>query len=108
MSEQEEKKFYWRVFFIAWVMLFVLPLMILPILASIIYHIDINLKHSPYLIGLYAWIFPLYYIYEMLNIVDYSELLILLNLTFNSLLIERAYYLFQKWKMKRQAGGSVE
>lgn len=108
MSERKEKKFHWRVLILAVIVLPVSGILIL-FLSSLFR--DFIARH--YILR------PLYYpIYKLKHYLLFDPslgqtypmflLISFLIVIFLSLLIERAYYLFRKWKMKKQAGGSGE
>lgn len=101
-------KFYWRVFLVAWGVIFIVSMSIDPKLATRSGNLsDIPIFYKffnmPLLIPLSKAVGNIFGSFALMLILYF-----LLVSSIYSLLIERAYYLYRKWKVKRQEGGSGE
>lgn len=108
MSKQKEKKFHWRVFLVAWVGLFLLGLAVYTVILRDFANVQLsNVEHLIVEIAI-NMVNPVRYLSYMIGIEIDPVLEWILVISLYSLIIERAYYMYRKQKMKRQAGGLGE
>lgn len=108
MDKREGKKFYWRVFLVAQLVVTTL-IGILFILSY--YAMNNSLQYTvgnAVLLIAFVYLLPMYLMPDFIGHEFGLVLTSVIHIILYSLLIERAYYLYRKRKMKKQEGGSGE